>query len=139
MRQQSPPLLLRQARIRRPSAQTLPHRTRRRAAPPAGRAKARAQFTLDDFLQVKKQIARLGGISKLVSALPGGDRAMASGKVDTGALVQWMRDELGIIATASESEDLARTVESSDGVYVVPWGHSHKIHLQTSPYPFQIP
>ena len=37
-----------------------------------------------------------------------------------GALVQWMRDELGIIATASESEDLARTVESSDGVYVVP-------------------
>ncbi len=47
---------------------------------------ARAQFTLDDFLQVKKQIARLGGISKLVSALPGGDRAMASGKVDTGAL-----------------------------------------------------
>ncbi|WP_418864392.1 signal recognition particle protein, partial [Slackia exigua] len=42
---------------------------------------ARAQFTLDDFLQVKKQIARLGGISKLVSALPGGDRAMASGKV----------------------------------------------------------
>ena len=47
---------------------------------------ARAQFTLDVFLQVKKQIARLGGISKLVSALPGGDRAMASGKVDTGAL-----------------------------------------------------
>jgi glycerol kinase len=37
-----------------------------------------------------------------------------------GAAVQWLRDGLGIIKTAAESEALARTVASSDGVFVVP-------------------
>ncbi len=34
--------------------------------------------------------------------------------------MQWLRDGLGIIKTAAESEPLARSVPSSDGVYVVP-------------------
>jgi glycerol kinase len=38
----------------------------------------------------------------------------------TGALVQWMRDNLGLIRTSSEIEDLARTVEDNGGVYFVP-------------------
>jgi glycerol kinase len=38
----------------------------------------------------------------------------------TGAAVQWLRDGLGIIATAAESEDLARGLEANDGVYFVP-------------------
>ena len=37
-----------------------------------------------------------------------------------GALIQWVRDGLGLIGTAEESEDLARTVDSCNGVYVVP-------------------
>jgi glycerol kinase len=37
-----------------------------------------------------------------------------------GAAVQWLRDGLSIIKSAAESEDLAATVPSSDGVYVVP-------------------
>ena len=37
-----------------------------------------------------------------------------------GAVVQWLRDGLGIIRTSSEVEDLAKKVENSDGVYVVP-------------------
>jgi len=37
-----------------------------------------------------------------------------------GAAVQWLRDGLQIIQTAAESEDLARTVPDSGGVYVVP-------------------
>src|SRR5690606_3957548 len=37
-----------------------------------------------------------------------------------GAAVQWLRDELGIIKDAAESETLARSVKTSDGVYVVP-------------------
>lgn len=37
-----------------------------------------------------------------------------------GAAVQWLRDELQIISTASEVEDLARKVESTDGVEFVP-------------------
>ncbi|MBI4278333.1 MAG: glycerol kinase GlpK [Armatimonadetes bacterium] len=38
----------------------------------------------------------------------------------TGALVQWLRDNLGLISTSAEVETLARTVEDNGGVYVVP-------------------
>lgn len=37
-----------------------------------------------------------------------------------GAAVQWLRDGLGIIRSSSEIEPLARSVETSDGVYFVP-------------------
>jgi len=37
-----------------------------------------------------------------------------------GAAVQWLRDELGIIASASETEALAASLEGNDGVYLVP-------------------
>jgi glycerol kinase len=38
----------------------------------------------------------------------------------TGAAVQWLRDGLNIIQAAAETEALARSVESNDGVYFVP-------------------
>lgn len=38
----------------------------------------------------------------------------------TGAAVQWLRDGLKIIKEAAETETLARSVESNDGVYFVP-------------------
>ena len=38
----------------------------------------------------------------------------------TGALVQWLRDNLGLIKTSPEVEDLAKTVEDNGGVYFVP-------------------
>ena len=38
----------------------------------------------------------------------------------TGALVQWLRDNLGIIATSAEVESLARSVKDNGDVYVVP-------------------
>jgi glycerol kinase len=37
-----------------------------------------------------------------------------------GALVQWLRDNLGMISEAPEVEDLARTAEDNGGVYIVP-------------------
>jgi len=37
-----------------------------------------------------------------------------------GALVQWLRDNLGLISNAPEVEDLAKTVDDSGGVYFVP-------------------
>ena len=37
-----------------------------------------------------------------------------------GAVVQWLRDGLGIIRTSAEVEQLAATVKNNDGVYVVP-------------------
>jgi glycerol kinase len=39
---------------------------------------------------------------------------------NAGTVVQWLRDELGIIATAAESEAVATSVASSNGVYFVP-------------------
>ncbi|HSZ73805.1 MAG TPA: FGGY-family carbohydrate kinase, partial [Rhizomicrobium sp.] len=37
-----------------------------------------------------------------------------------GAVVQWLRDALGVIRNASEIEALARTAKSADGLYFVP-------------------
>lgn len=37
-----------------------------------------------------------------------------------GALIQWLRDQLGILGTAAESETLARQVDDSGGVVIVP-------------------
>ena len=37
-----------------------------------------------------------------------------------GALVQWLRDNLGLIKSAPEVETLARTVDDNGGVYIVP-------------------
>ncbi len=38
----------------------------------------------------------------------------------TGALVQWLRDNLGLIEKSADVETLARTVEGSGGIYFVP-------------------
>ena len=38
----------------------------------------------------------------------------------TGALVQWLRDNLGLIEKSSDVEELARTVEDNGGIYFVP-------------------
>lgn len=38
----------------------------------------------------------------------------------TGALVQWLRDNIGLIAKSSEVEDLAGSVADNGGIYFVP-------------------
>jgi glycerol kinase len=38
----------------------------------------------------------------------------------TGAAVQWLRDDLGIIDEAGETEAIAKSLDSNDGVYFVP-------------------
>jgi glycerol kinase len=37
-----------------------------------------------------------------------------------GSLMQWLRDSVGLIVTAAESEELARSVANNGGVYMVP-------------------
>lgn len=37
-----------------------------------------------------------------------------------GAVIQWLRDELGLIRTADETEYLAKSVADNGGVYIVP-------------------
>jgi glycerol kinase len=48
------------------------------------------------------------------------DYALEAAIFVTGAAVQWLRDGLGIIAAADETEALAGSLESNDGVYFVP-------------------
>ena len=38
----------------------------------------------------------------------------------TGAAVQWLRDGLGIVEAAAQTEELASSLDSNDGVYFVP-------------------
>jgi glycerol kinase len=62
------------------------------------------------------------GILTTVACNVGGGYAYAlEGSIFiAGAAVQWLRDGLGIIADASETEALAASLASNDGVYFVP-------------------
>lgn len=53
---------------------------------------AHGNLTLNDFLLMKQQIGKMGGVQKLISALPGGDKAMREGQVNEHAL-----DEMAVI------------------------------------------
>jgi glycerol kinase len=46
--------------------------------------------------------------------------ALEGSIASTGALVQWLRDNLGLITTAPEVEALANLVEDNGGIYFVP-------------------
>ena len=52
----------------------------------------------------------------------GGERhyALEGSVFVAGSLVQWLRDSLGLIGNAAETEALARSVEDNGGVYLVP-------------------
>ncbi len=62
------------------------------------------------------------GLLTTVACGPRGEAAYAlEGSVFiAGAAVQWLRDELGLIESAAESEELARSLDSNEGVYFVP-------------------
>ena len=62
------------------------------------------------------------GVVQTVAWRIGSDLAYAlEGSVFvTGAAVQWLRDQLGLLANAAESEELARSVPDTGGVYFVP-------------------
>ncbi|MCL2807052.1 MAG: signal recognition particle protein [Coriobacteriia bacterium] len=47
---------------------------------------ARAELNFDDFITINKQMKKLGGMGSLLKALPGGEKALADGQVDEGAL-----------------------------------------------------
>ncbi len=63
-----------------------------------------------------------GGLLTTLCCGPTGEPAYAlEGSVFTaGAAIQWLRDGLGIIASAAETEALARTVPDAGGLYMVP-------------------
>jgi glycerol kinase len=48
------------------------------------------------------------------------DYALEASVFVTGAAVQWLRDGLGVVSSAAETEAMAASLESNDGVYFVP-------------------
>jgi glycerol kinase len=62
-----------------------------------------------------------GLLTTVASRIAGKQQFALEGSIFiAGAAVQWLRDGLGIIERAADSEALAASVPSSDGVYVVP-------------------
>ena len=62
-----------------------------------------------------------GLLTTLACDARGGPAFALEGSVfSAGSAVQWLRDGLGLIANASETEMLARSVPENDGVYLVP-------------------
>lgn len=63
-----------------------------------------------------------GLVTTVAYRLPGAQPVYAlEGSVAVaGSLVQWLRDEIGLLESAAEIEDLARSVEDSGGVVIVP-------------------
>jgi glycerol kinase len=69
-----------------------------------------------------ERVASASGLLTTLACGPRGEPAYAlEGSIFVaGAAVQWLRDELGLITEAGESERLARSTGSNDGVYFVP-------------------
>ena len=71
---------------------------------------------------VEPVTSRHGLLTTVAYKLGGGPAqyALEGSVAITGALVQWIRDNLGLIERSSDVEQLARTVEDNGGVYFVP-------------------
>jgi glycerol kinase len=67
-------------------------------------------------------VSSTDGLLTTVAASAEGERAYAlEGSVFVaGAAVQWLRDGLGLISTAAETEAIARSVPDAGGVFMVP-------------------
>jgi len=62
-----------------------------------------------------------GLLTTVAYGLPEGTTYALEGSIAvTGAAVQWLRDNLGLIQSAAETEPVARSVEDAGGVYFVP-------------------
>jgi glycerol kinase len=90
----------------------------------AGEAKATygtGSFVLVDVGEAP--VAPPPGLLETVAAALGGATrryALEGSILATGAVIQWLRDGLGLLSSAEESETLARQVDSTGGVYLVP-------------------
>jgi glycerol kinase len=69
-----------------------------------------------------KVLSEHGLLTTVCYALPDSEPiyALEGSIAVTGSLIQWLRDNLGLIGDAGEVEALARTVEDNGGAYFVP-------------------
>jgi glycerol kinase len=86
---------------------------------------AKNTYGTGSFLLVNtgEQVVRAPGLLTSVAYQVAGEpaRYVLEGSIAvTGAAVQWLRDRLGLISSAGEVEELARSVQDNGGVYFVP-------------------
>jgi glycerol kinase len=84
---------------------------------------AKATFGTGAFVLAETDAPAPRGLLRTAAARLEGEqprRALEGAVFVTGAALQWLRDGLGVIAGAAESEELARSVTDTGGVYFVP-------------------
>jgi len=65
--------------------------------------------------------SRSGLLTTVAYGLPRGTAYALEGSIAiTGAAIQWLRDNLGLIQTAAETEEIAKSVDDAGGIYFVP-------------------
>jgi len=84
---------------------------------------AKATYGTGSFILVETDAAAGEGVLRTAAArLPGEPpkHALEGAVFVTGAAIQWLRDGLGVLADAAESEALAASLDDNGGVYFVP-------------------
>ena len=84
---------------------------------------AKATFGTGAFVLAETEDPAARGVLRTAAARLEGEarrHALEGAVFVTGAALQWLRDGLGILADAAESEALARSVPDTGGVYFVP-------------------
>ncbi|HEY4413731.1 MAG TPA: glycerol kinase GlpK [Gaiellaceae bacterium] len=84
---------------------------------------AKATFGTGSFVLVETDEPAPTGLLRTAAARLDGEpprHALEGAVFVTGAALQWLRDGLGLIADAAESEALAESVSDTGGVYFVP-------------------
>jgi glycerol kinase len=89
------------------------------------RGEAKSTYGTGSFLLVNtgEQVVRSDALLTSVAARVGDaptSYVLEGSIAVTGAAVQWLRDQLGLIGAAAEVEELARSVPDNGGVYFVP-------------------
>ena len=84
---------------------------------------AKATYGTGSFILVETDEPASDGVLRTAAARLDGEppkRALEGAVFVTGAAIQWLRDGLGLLAEAGESEALAASLEDNGGVYFVP-------------------
>jgi glycerol kinase len=69
----------------------------------------------------KPVLSQSGLLTTVAYGLPGGTTYALEGSIAiAGAAVQWLRDNLGVIQNAAETEAVAQSVKDAGGIYFVP-------------------
>lgn len=67
------------------------------------------------------QLSKNGLITTLAASIDNQiSYAMEGSVFIAGALIQWLRDELGLLTSSAQSEEMAKKVTDTGGVYIVP-------------------